>query len=260
MPGLGAGDGGGSTLRTLAGGATPPSSGGAGGERLAPACKRMEQAFGTISSRLSALEGRPAEDLVGTAGARVAGASFGNSLGEGPVEHQPAAVAELLQKPAGQLPAPILGASKPGVARSALWARPRRARLSPDLGREVLARAQGPAGERALASASSGLGAVLQPLESRRDDGGGLPDSMTELSGMGLISGPGGRLGVTQIEKLKRSRENAAGGSPGGAVRAAGEGCMLRAEIVRLKEDLVEERKKQKKGGKADGGKGPPNP
>ena len=80
---------------------------------------------------------------------------------------------------------------------------------------------------------------------------------------MCLISGTGGRLGVTQIEKLKRSRENAAGGSPGGAVRAAGEGCMLRAEIVRLKEDLVEERKKQKKGGEggqADGGQGRPEP
>ena len=401
VPGLGAGDGGASTPRTLAGGATSPASAGAGDERLAQMCERMEQAFGSISSRLSALEARPAGSPGDTAGTRVSGTPFGNALGEGQAAQQRAAAADLLRGPAGQSPAPILGASRPGAGSSALRAKPPGARLQPDLGPQVGARAPGPAVEGALATALSGLGAVLQRLESRWDDSGGLPESMEELSSMGLSSGGGGRLGVTQIEKLKRSREqrpeltssahekevmedlkvlpgeawsysrhaeqmvlpqaagyhglrktivilasaldlhrakgpeharafvaqaykaaqcaashpqhqwgygwpllgipdpdgaakpgytsaeasalsawhrdqqlwlqslhghgagkgphNAAGGSPGGAVGAAGEDNKLRAEIERLKKDLVEERKKQKKGdkgGKAEGGKG----
>ena len=51
---------------------------------------------------------------------------------------------------------------------------------------------------------------------------------------------------------------SAAGVSPAGAGGAAGSDSKLRAEVEVLKKDLVEERKKQKKGGKADGGKGRP--
>ena len=54
--------------------------------------------------------------------------------------------------------------------------------------------------------ALAGIAAVLQKLEAREGGDSGDPETAEELAALGL-GASAGKLGVTQIERLKRSRE-----------------------------------------------------